>query len=271
VIGGGNTAVEEALFLTHFASRSRSSTVARVLPRRAHPPGPAVQEPQDRGDLGLGGRRRARRPGTPTRRKVTGACESAQRQDRRRPASCKVDGVFVAIGHSPATELVQGDQLRDEAERLRLDRAGSRPRPSVPGVFAAGDVTDEIYRQAVTAAGLGCMAALEAERFLAAVTEGLQKRLPNKRRCRSPSAAITFCDERHGLGQAQGSSRRPRRRAASRMRATQLGHVASRPCQRTGERARAGARRAAVPPPRARPAVDRAGRAAPPRRARGVR
>jgi thioredoxin reductase (NADPH) len=160
VVGGGNTAVEEALFLTNFASK------VTIVHRRDHFRAERIL--QDRlfknskikviwnsvVDQIDGAETPAKVPHVRLKNVKTGALTEL-------PA----DGVFVAIGHAPATDLVKGQVKLKPSGYVEV--APNSTATSVPGLFAAGDVADEVYRQAVTAAGLGCMAALEAERFLA--------------------------------------------------------------------------------------------------------
>jgi thioredoxin reductase (NADPH) len=161
VVGGGNTAVEEALFLTNFAAkvtvvhRRDRFRAERILQDRLFK-NPRIDVIWDTVVLSVLGEENPP--------KVTGV--ALQNVKTGATFERRADGVFVAIGHTPATELVAG-QLRMKPSGYVLTDPRSTAT-SVPGVFAAGDVTDEVYRQAVTAAGLGCMAALEAERFLAA-------------------------------------------------------------------------------------------------------
>jgi thioredoxin reductase (NADPH) len=165
VIGGGNTAVEEALFLTNFATkvtlahRRDSFRSEKILQDRLfkHPKievmwDTTLEEVEGESEPLKVTRAKLKnvRTGTITERKI--------------------DGVFIAIGHAPATALVEG--------KVRMKPSGyvwtepDSTATSIPGLFAAGDIADEVFRQAVTAAGLGCMAALEAERFLAAEAAG---------------------------------------------------------------------------------------------------
>ena len=161
VIGGGNTAVEEALFLTNFASkvtlvhRRDSLRAERILQDRLfkHPKISVIWDSEVAEIVG------AENPSKVTNLRLKNLKTNAVTVH---PA----DGVFIAIGHAPATELVTG-QLKLKSSGY-VEIAPYSTATSVPGVFAAGDVADETYRQAVTAAGLGCMAALEAERFIAA-------------------------------------------------------------------------------------------------------
>ncbi len=161
VIGGGNTAVEEALFLTNFASkvtlvhRRESLRAEKILQERLfkHPKIEVVWDTVLH-DIS----------GQDDPLKVT----HAHLKNVKTGAITEhaVDGIFIAIGHSPSTELVAGQVETKSSGYIRT--APHSTATSVPGLFAAGDVADEVYRQAVTAAGLGCMAALEAERYLAA-------------------------------------------------------------------------------------------------------
>jgi thioredoxin reductase (NADPH) len=161
VVGGGNTAVEEALFLTNFAAkvtvvhRRDSFRAEKILQERLfkHPKIDVVWDNALDDVMGNDNPMKVTR--VRLKNLKTGALSERN-----------VDGVFIAIGHSPASELFTG-QLQMKGSGY-IVTTGHSTATSVAGVFAAGDVTDDIYRQAVTAAGLGCMAALEAEKFLAA-------------------------------------------------------------------------------------------------------
>jgi len=160
VVGGGNTAVEEALFLTNFAdhvtlihrrdalradktnqlrlmAHKKVSVVYDTVVDEVH----GTSEPKGVNAIAL-------------RNVKTGATSKLE-----------VDGLFIAIGHTPATDIFKGQLDMDESGYIKT--APDSTKTSIPGVFAAGDVKDKVFRQAVTAAGMGCMAALEAERFLA--------------------------------------------------------------------------------------------------------
>ncbi|MCC5965824.1 MAG: thioredoxin-disulfide reductase [Natronohydrobacter sp.] len=159
VIGGGNTAVEEALFLTNFASkvtlvhRRDSLRAEKILQHRLleHPKVEVIWNHTLDEVLGDG-----TAPGVEAVR--------LRQVDTGETQEIACAGVFIAIGHSPASELVK-DQLKMQDGGYVWVEPGST-RTSIPGVFAAGDLTDHIYRQAVTSAGMGCMAALDAEKFL---------------------------------------------------------------------------------------------------------
>jgi thioredoxin reductase (NADPH) len=161
VVGGGNSAVEEALYLSNIARevtvvhRRDAFRAEKILSERLA----ARHNVRIRWDSAieeiLGGGTPAAVSGVRIRNVLSGALDDLL-----------VDGVFVAIGHAPATELVRG-QVMLKANGYVQTAPGSTAT-SVEGVFAAGDVADDVFRQAVTAAGLGCMAALEAERWLAA-------------------------------------------------------------------------------------------------------
>lgn len=161
VVGGGNSAVEEALYLANLASkvtvvhRRDSFRSEKILADRlfANPKIEVVWNSAI--DEILGVENPLGVTGVRLKNVQTGATEER-----------KVDGVFVAIGHAPASELFAG-QVEMKANGYIKTVPGTT-QTNIPGVFAAGDVADDIYRQAVTAAGLGCMAALEAEKYLAA-------------------------------------------------------------------------------------------------------
>ena len=160
VVGGGNTAVEEALFLTNFASevtlihRRDTLRCEKILEQRllAHEKINVLWDTEI--DEIIGTEEPLGVTGARLKNTKTGAMSEIE-----------ADGIFIAIGHAPATELFT-DQLETKQGGYLITSPDSTAT-SIPGIYAAGDVTDDIYRQAVTAAGMGCMAALEAEKYLA--------------------------------------------------------------------------------------------------------
>jgi thioredoxin reductase (NADPH) len=162
VVGGGNTAVEEALFLTNFASkvtvvhRRDEFRAEKILQDRlfAHPKVEVIWNSAIEEIVGVVDGMAKNVTGVRLKNVLDGST-------REIPA----DGVFIAIGHAPSSELFKGQLETNSGGYIRVKPGTAQT--AIEGVWAAGDVTDDVYRQAVTAAGMGCMAALEASRFLA--------------------------------------------------------------------------------------------------------
>ena len=164
LVGGGNTAVEEAIFLTNFARKvtvvhRRDSFRAEKIMQERLFKNPKIEVVWDTVVDEI--------VGTADPKTVTGVKLKNVKTGKVTEQACS--GVFIAIGHAPATELFKG-QLEMKPSGYLITKPDSTAT-SVPGVYAAGDVKDDTYRQAVTAAGMGCMAALEAEKYLAARAE----------------------------------------------------------------------------------------------------
>ena len=179
VVGGGDTAMEESLFLTKFAShvtvvhRREELRASKIMQERAmkHPKISFIWGSEIAEVLGVG---EGHVTGVKLRNLKTGIVTPME-----------TDGVFIGIGHQPNTALFEG---QIELHPNGYIKSHSGTKTSVPGVFAAGDVQDYIYRQAVTAAGSGCMAALDAERYLEALAHGHPEASPASKAAKVPSA-----------------------------------------------------------------------------------
>lgn len=163
VVGGGNTAVEEALYLANIASevhlihRRDSFRAEKILVDR-------LNDKVASGNIVLHTHKTLNEV-VGDQMGVTGASLMDVRTDEK--SQVDVAGVFIAIGHSPNTGIFEGQlELKDGYIKVQSGSHGNATQTSIPGVFAAGDVMDHIYRQAITSAGTGCMAALDAERYL---------------------------------------------------------------------------------------------------------
>lgn len=168
VIGGGNTAVEEALYLSNIAAtvtlvhrrdslRAEKILQAKLFEKEANGNVRIIWDHQLQEVLGDG-------------TKVTGA--QLQHSATGKTQSIEVDGVFIAIGHTPNTSLFEGQlDMNNGYINIRTGLKGMATATSIAGVFACGDVADQVYRQAITSAGFGCMAALDAEKYLDELVE----------------------------------------------------------------------------------------------------
>jgi len=158
VVGGGNTAVEEAIYLTNHASevylihRKGSLRAEKILQDRlfSNPKVKPIWNAEVKEIIG-----------TNEPKSVTGVVLNTPSGEEK----LELDGIFIAIGHKPSTEIFKHSGLELDGEGYIITKAGTT-KTNIEGVFAAGDVQDKIYRQAITAAGTGCMAALDAQKFL---------------------------------------------------------------------------------------------------------